>query len=32
MADRRLELLTESIGLLRAAYRQVPARHPFCHL
>jgi putative transposase len=29
LADRRLGLLTENIGLLRAAFRQVRARHPF---
>ena len=29
LADRRLELLTENIGLLRAAFRFVRARHPF---
>jgi putative transposase len=29
LADRRLSLLTERIDLLRAAYRQVRARHPF---
>jgi putative transposase len=29
LADRRLALLTEHIGLLRAAFRQVRAHHPF---
>ena len=29
LADRRLALLTEHIGLLRASFRLVRARHPF---
>jgi putative transposase len=29
LAERRLGLLTENIGLLRTAFRQVRARHPF---
>ena len=29
LADRRLRLLTEHVGLLRAAFRHVRARHPF---
>jgi putative transposase len=29
LADRRLALLTDHIALLRAALRQVRARHPF---
>ena len=29
LADRRLGLLTQNIGLLRAAFRSVRARHPF---
>ena len=29
LADRRRELLTEHVDLLRAAFRQVRARHPF---
>ena len=29
LADRRLSLLTEHIGLLRGAFRSVRARHPF---
>ncbi len=29
LADRRVGLLTENIGLLRAAFRQVRERHPF---
>jgi putative transposase len=29
LADRRLRLLTEHIGSLRAAFREVRARHPF---
>ena len=29
LADRRLGLLTGHIDLLRAAFRQVRARHPF---
>ena len=29
LADRRLRLLTEHIALLRAAFRETRARHPF---
>jgi putative transposase len=29
LADRRLRLLTENIGLPRAAFRRVRTRHPF---
>jgi putative transposase len=29
LADRRLRLLTDHIDLLRAAFRDVKARHPF---
>src|SRR5712675_2625705 len=29
LADRRLRLLTEHIGVLRAAFRDTRARHPF---
>ena len=29
LAERRLGLLTENIGLLQTAFRQVRARHPF---
>jgi putative transposase len=29
LADRRLTLLNDCIDLLRAAFRQVRARHPF---
>ena len=29
LADRRLQLLTEHIGILRAAFRETRARHPF---
>jgi len=29
LADRRLHLLTEQVGLLREAFRYVRARHPF---
>jgi putative transposase len=29
LADRRLQLLTDHIDLLRAAFRDTRARHPF---